>query len=183
MGKDYVQWFCEQVRLPATLNADVVYALFARASFRPEMLGAAADALRFDFELQPEDVPERFSLAVEEQIEASNAEQLRVIHSLTPLQSAVLCVLASKGPAYAPFETDTMGAYQNLLDTMAPNSATKADVPNVQQALTALQEKALVWRASRGVYALEDTALRDLLAQAGMLPGAESATADPGQNP
>ncbi len=183
LGKDYVQWFCEQVRLTATLNAEVVYALFARASFRPEMLGAAADALRFDFELQPEDVPERFSLAVEEQIEASNAEQLRVVHSLTPLQSAVLCVLASKGPAYAPFETDTICAYQDLLDTMAPHSTTKADVPNVQQALAALQEKALVWRASRGVYALEDTALRDLLAQAGMLPCAESATADPSRNP
>ena len=77
---------------------------------------------------------------------------------------------------YAPFESDTMGAYQDLLDTRAPNSATKADVPNVQQALTALQEKALVWRASRGVYALEDATLRDLLAQAGLLPGAISAT-------
>ena len=65
------------------------------------------------------------------------------------------------------FETGTLCAYQNLLDATAPNTATKADVPNVQQALTALQEKALVWRASRGVYALEDIALRDLLAQAG----------------
>ena len=176
LRQDYIQWFCEQVRLPAALNPDVVYALFARASFRPEMLGAAADALRFDFELQSEEVPERFSRAVEEQIEASNAEQLRVVHSLTPLQSAVLNVLASQGPAYAPFESDTMGAYQDLLDTRAPNSATKADVPNVQQALTALQEKALVWRASRGVYALEDATLRDLLAQAGLLPGAKSAT-------
>lgn len=98
LGQDYIQWFCEQVRLPADLNAGVVYALFARASFRPEMLGAAADALRFDFDLQPEEVPERFSLAVEEQIDASNAEQLRVVHRLTPLQSAVLCVLASQAP-------------------------------------------------------------------------------------
>ena len=163
LGKDYIEWFCEQVRLPASLNAEAVYALFARASFRPEMLGAAADTLRFDFELQPADVPERFSRAVEEQIEASNTEQLRVVHSLTPLQSAVLRVLANKGPDYAPFETDTLGAYQNLLDTLAPQSATKADVPNVQQALAALQEKSLVWRAARGIYALEDTALRDLL--------------------
>jgi len=183
LGKDYIQWFCEQIKLPADLNAEVVYALFARASFRPEMLGAAADALRFDFELQPEDVLERFSRAVEEQIEASNTEQLRVVHSLTPLQSAVLCVLASQGPDYAPFEADTIGAYQALLDTMAPNTASKADVPNVQQAPAALQDKALVWRASRGVYALEDTALRDLLAQAGMLPGAEISVAAPGYNP
>ena len=169
LGKDYIQWFCEQVHLPAPLSVDVVYELFTRASFRPEMLGAAADALRFDFELAPEDGPARFSLAVEEQIEASNAEQLRVIHSLTPLQSAVLRVMASNGTHYAPFETETVAAYQKMLDAIAPGSSIKADVPNVQQALTALQEKALVWRASRGVYALEDASLRDLLDQEGML--------------
>lgn len=131
------------------------------------MLGAAADVLRFDFELQPGDVPQRFSLAVEEQIEAANAEQLRVVHSLTPLQFSVLRVLASKGQNYAPFETATLRSYQQLLDTIAPNIT--ADVPNVQQALTALQEKALVWRASRGIYALEDASLRNLLAQACLL--------------
>ena len=174
LGKDYVQWFCEQLKLPVALSVDVVYALFVRATFRPEMLGAAADALRFDFELAPEDMPARFSLAVEEQIEASNTEQLRVVHSLTPLQSAVLRVLAGKGQRYAPFETETILAYQQALDTIAPDTSTKADVPNVQQALTALQEKALVWRAARGVYALEDASLRDLLEQEGMLLGAGS---------
>jgi hypothetical protein len=175
LGKDYIQWFCEQVNLPAALSADVVYELFTRASFRPEMLGAAADALRFDFELAPEDAPARFALAVEEQIEASNAEQLRVVHSLTPLQSSVLRVMASKGAKYAPFETETIAAYQAMLAVMAPGASTSADVPNVQQALTALQEKALVWRASRGVYALEDAALRDLLAQEGLLPSDDHA--------
>ena len=70
LGKDYIQWFCEQVNLPVALSSDVVYELFTRASFRPEMLGAAADALRFDFELAPEEAPARFALAVEEQIEA-----------------------------------------------------------------------------------------------------------------
>ena len=169
LGKDYVQWFCEQVQLPASLSVDVVYELFERASFRPEMLGAAADALRYDFELVPEDVAARFTLAVEEQIEASNVEQLGVVHSLTPLQSSVLRVMASKGKHFAPFESDTIALYQKNLDAIAPGSSIRADVPNVQQALTALQEKALVWRASRGVYALEDPCLRDLLDQQGML--------------
>jgi hypothetical protein len=169
LGKDYVQWFCQQVDLPAALGVDAVYALFARASYRPEMLGAAADALRFDFELADEAAPARFAQAVEEQIEASNAEQLRVVHSLTPLQSAVLRVMASQGAHYAPFEAETLAAYQHMLDSIAPATTTRADVPNVQQALAALQEKVLVWRAARGVYALEDAALGELLAQEGML--------------
>ena len=32
-----------------------------------------------------------------------------------------------------------------------------------------LQDKALVWKAARGVYALEDSFLADLMQQAGML--------------
>ena len=163
LGKDFIQWFCEQVKLPVALSVEAVYSLFVRASYRPEILGAAADVLRFDFDLLPDDVPQRFLQAVEEQIEAANAEQLRVVHSLTPLQFSVLRVLASKGQNYAPFETATLHFYQQLLDTISPNIT--ADVPNVQQALTALQEKSLVWRASRGIYALEDASLRDLLAQ------------------
>ena len=39
------------------------------------------------------------------------------------------------------------------------------DLSNVQQVLVALQEKGLVWKAARGVYALEDTSLGELLLQ------------------
>ena len=35
--------------------------------------------------------------------------------------------------------------------------------------LIALQEKAPVWKAARGVYALEDTFLAELMREAGML--------------
>lgn len=43
------------------------------------------------------------------------------------------------------------------------------DVPQAQSALQALQEKALVWRAARGVYALEEGSLADLMGAQGML--------------
>jgi len=39
----------------------------------------------------------------------------------------------------------------------------------VQQALGALQEKALVWRERRGVYALEESSVAELLAEHRML--------------
>jgi hypothetical protein len=136
------------------------------------MIGAAADALRFDFGLAAADVPERFRQAVEEQIAASNSEALRVVHSLTPLQSAVLRVLTAAGADFAPFESETVERYQQVLDTIAPNAQVKADVSNVQQALSALQEKALVWRAARGVYALEDASLAEIMAGHGLLAAA-----------
>ncbi len=169
LGPDYVAWFCERVGLAAALDPAMVQELFARAAYRPEVLGAAADALRFEFGLAPQDVPGRFAAAVQEQIDAGSDELLRVVHSLTPLQSAVLKVLARRGADYAPFEGTTLQAYQTVLLASQPAGETKADVPAVQQALIALQEKALVWRAARGVYALEDAALADLMAQQGML--------------
>lgn len=163
LGKEYVAWFCQFANLGAPLNAEKVYELFAKAAFRPEILGAAADTLRFEFELDKNDVPERFYAEILREIESTNKEALRVIHSLTPLQSSVLQVLAKAGSAYAPFEASTLEHYQSLLTTIAPKSDVRADIPNVQQALVALQEKGLVWKAARGVYALEDTSLADLL--------------------
>jgi hypothetical protein len=52
----------------------------------------------------------------------------------------------------------------------APHEAgIKPDVGNVQQALYALQEKKLVWRASRGVYAIEEHSITEVLQSAGLL--------------
>ena len=166
LGKDYIEWFCAGVNLPAALNADEVNTLFERAAYRPEILGAAADALRFDFALTAEDVPQRFAEAVLEQIDAADTQTLRVIHALTPLQSAVLRVLAEQASQYSPFEDATIAAYQTVLSRIAPQETVRADVSNVQQALLALQDKALVWKEKRGVYALEDSTMAQLLGAA-----------------
>jgi len=163
LGKEYVAWFCQHAKLGASLDGEAVYELFAKAAFRPEILGAAADTLRFEFGIDKNEIPERFYTEVLREIQATNKEALRVIHSLTPLQSSVFQVLAKAGVAYAPFESRTMESYQSLMATIAPKSEVRADIPNVQQALVALQEKGLVWKAARGVYALEDTSLADLI--------------------
>ncbi len=94
LGKDYVAWFCEQVKLSAPLDPDRVAELFAAAAFRPEILGAAADTLRFEFGIDPGDIAARFYAEVQREIISTNSEALRVIRSLTSLQSAVLQVLS-----------------------------------------------------------------------------------------
>ncbi len=169
LDSSYVTWFCERANLEATLDPGVVWPLFQRASFRPEVLAASADQLRFDFELRPENLHERFSRAVEDRIKASDAQTLQVVHSLTPLQSAVLRVLATRREQYAPFESQTMAAYTAVLSTIAPNERVRPDTSNVQQALIALQEKLLVWREKRGIYALEEASMAELLEAEGML--------------
>lgn len=163
LGKEYVAWFCQNAKLGAELDSSRVFDLFLKASSRPEILGAAADTLRFEFGIETSGVAGRFYAEILNEIESTNKASLRVIYSLTPLQSAVFQVLAKAGASYAPFEAGTMERYQALLTQLAPQSDLRADIPNVQQALAALQEKGLVWKASRGVYAVEDASLPELL--------------------
>ena len=170
LGPDYIAWFIGHLPFRQELDADEVYQWFSAAAFRPEILGGAVDALLYDLEVRPGQFAQRLHQLIQEQVRASNDEALRVVHSLTPLQSAVLRVLAASGAGYAPFEAQTMDRYRAALATIAPDARVEPETNNVQQALVALQDKALVWKAARGVYALEDSFLADLMRQAGMLP-------------
>lgn len=169
LGKDYIAWFCEHANdFLGEEHHDHIYELFTRAGHRPEVLGAAADQVRFDFELDHAMVKERFSSAVEEQLNSAIDDMVRVIHNLPPIQSAVLRVLAASGSEFAPFEAATMAKYRLSVERNGDNKV-KVEVTTVQQALGALQEKGLIWRASRGVYAVEDSTLPDLMREKGML--------------
>ena len=169
LGKDYIAWFIARLDFKDELDVELVHDWFSKAAFRPEVLGAAVDALTYDLAVQRGGYAHQLQALVNEQIQASNAEALRVVHSLTPLQSAVLRVMAMTGIDYAPFEQDTMERYQAVLSKTAPDTKVEPDTANVQQALIALQDKSLVWRAARGVYALEDSFLAELMRNAGML--------------
>jgi hypothetical protein len=171
LDKEYVAWFCDGVGLPAKLDVDAVYRLFEQAAFRPELLAAAADEVRFDFALDLNKVGEAFVKAVLSQIEVADAQTMRVIYSLTPLQSSVLRVMAAKAEKYAPFDEDAIKLYSAVIKSIAPAETVVPDVSNVQQALSALQDKGLVWREKRGVYALEETTTAELLRSAGYLAG------------
>jgi hypothetical protein len=81
----------------------------------------------------------------------------------------VLRVLASRLRNYAPFTAETMVAYQTVLTAISPDEQLKPDTSNVQQALSALQDKMLVWKEGRGVYALEDSGTAELLKRHQML--------------
>lgn len=165
----YVRWFCDGVGLVSPLLEHEVCKLFERASFRPEILGAAADALRFDFNIAAADVNSQFAAAVNLEIQADRDRTLRVVRGLTSLQSCVLRVMASHGERYAPFEPLTVAAYRRVLDAIDPGYKAKLEAPNIQQALIALQERTLVWKEKRGIYALEESSTADLLAAEGML--------------
>jgi hypothetical protein len=165
LDRNYIDWLCDHIDLPTPLDPAEVYELFKESGYRPEMLGAAADAIRFDFFIDPENVRERFAELVRAQADELNANLKKVLHSLTPIQSAVI-------RSYAPFEAPTMDLYAAAMKQAGiAQAAIKVEVPGVQQALIALQEKNLVWKASRGVYAVDEHVIVDLLRADGLLDG------------
>ncbi|WP_248800293.1 ATP-binding protein [Pseudomonas sp. MWU13-2105] len=175
LGADYIEWFCANVALPFSLEPKSVLELFRQASSRPEVLAAAAGVLQYEFDLTDENGPARFAEEVLIQARDMNQELMRVVHSLTPIQSAVLRVMAAAGAAYAPFESQTMLLYAVALRAAGiAADVAKADIPGVQQALVALQDKKLVWRAARGVYAVEEQSVVAALEDEGLLQGLKS---------
>ena len=172
LDQDFIDWLCANLDLPCALDPTEVFQLFKESGYRPELLGAAADEIRFDFTIDPETIPARFTELVRAQADELYANLKKVIHSLTPIQSAVIRVMSVKGDNYAPFEAPTMALYAKALAQAGiAASEIKVEVPGVQQALIALQEKKLVWKASRGVYAVDEHVIVDLLRADGLLGG------------
>lgn len=75
---------------------------------------------------------------------------------LSELQQAVLMVLAMEGADFAPFSGDTIARISTA-------AGRRVQTTDVQKALNALRDNSLVWRPTRGVYALEDQDMRDWL--------------------
>lgn len=175
LGQDFVAWFCEKAALGFALSPEKVWPLFAEAGYRPELLGSAADTLRFNFDVSAQAGPDLFEDEVRQLAAEMNQVQRKVIRSLTPIQQVVLRVMAATGGNYAPFEAATMSLYRKGLQLVGvADDEVRVDVPGVQQALLALQEKKLVWKAARGIYAIEEPAVADILADDGLLDGLEA---------
>ena len=72
--------------------------------------------------------------------------------------------------AFAPFEGATMDRYATRLAALSgADDAPRPNTSTVQRALSGPQDKGLVWRATRGVYAMEQTRLAELMRGAGVL--------------
>jgi len=169
LGKDYVRWFIEQQENVEDLDVDEVARWFDRAGHRPELLGAAMDAVTYEIGADQGTIVARLEQAIDREIAASYRETLDAVRALSPLQSSVLREMAARGTGYAPFETSTLKRYAATLDEIDPDGGVTPTATNVQRALSTLQKHGLVWRASRGSYALEEPQLADLLRREGMI--------------
>jgi hypothetical protein len=170
LDKDFIDWYCKALDLPHDLDSSDVFQLFQESGYRPEIISAAADGIRLDPTVDPKAILVRFAELVRAQVAALNANLKMVIHSLTPIQSAVIRVMGAKGESFAPYESSTMELYAKATEStgVAPSEPI-IEVEDVQLALMALLEKKLVWKTSRGVYTIEEQIVVDTLRDDGLL--------------
>lgn len=87
-------------------------------------------------------------------------------NELTPLQQAVLEVMAERTlgrQPFSPFTEQTLVEVSRKLEQA--QAVANVNTANVQKALDALRDKELVWKANRGEYTLEDTSMAEWLAR------------------
>ncbi|MEI6026559.1 MAG: ATP-binding protein [Betaproteobacteria bacterium] len=171
LGRDFVTWFVANTGLAHPLDVARTERCFERAACRPEVLVQALGELADEHGALPaaDRLDDAFEAAVEAAIEESDEAMLKVVRALTPLQGAVLRVMAMQAESYTPYAAASLAAYTEQLGQLDPGSTVKVDVPNVQSALEALQGKSLAWRAAHGEYALEDQGLVELMRSKGWL--------------
>ena len=171
LGRDYVEWFIANTGLSNSLDASRTETLFARTGSRPEVLVQALGELD-DLVGSPQAkgaVDDQFEDAVNGAIAESDEAMLKAVRALTPLQGAVLRVMATQGEDYAPYAQKSLEAYAKQLAKIDPEAGVRIEIPNVQSALQALQAKSLAWRAAHGEYALEEQSLAELMKSRGLL--------------
>jgi hypothetical protein len=169
LARDFVEFVTGvwNTRLAASnqFKADDLEYAFDLVGRRPEMLGAILTEVSVG-------LGEASNLAELLRTGALNhqagvwSDYESAYNDLSPLQQAVLEVMGerfmTKQP-FTPFSEQTFKDVNRRLELA--DAEANASTPNVQKALDVLREKELVWKASRGEYALEDSGIADWLSR------------------
>lgn len=143
--------------------AEDVDEAFERVGHRPEMLRTIIGEVALELG-EASHLGELLLNSAEILRAGTWAEFESAYSALTLAQRAVLEVMASRSRGnepFAPFTDATVLAVSKTLEAMG--SDVVPGTQTIQAAIDALREKELVWKSSRGAYALEDKAFADWL--------------------
>jgi hypothetical protein len=172
LGREFVEWFCHHAPGSVRLDVDQVEALFRRYGSRPAWLSASLDALLRGTNRDPSEAISVLTNAMVH-LERSAVRNLLIrLRWLSPVEFALLRVIAAQGWECAPLWPGTIKTLQTVLADDGNPATMRVDVAQVGAALETLRERRLLWRSVEGVYALEDMAMRDRLKYAGLLSDA-----------
>jgi hypothetical protein len=156
LGKDFLEWELDHFTGAHKPSIGATERIFREGGNRPETLRKALDDLEFRGDVTPENVDEKLEHCFGLVMQAARRAFTQQVNSLPPLQAAVLTVMAKKGIDFAPFRPDTVQRYEDECLRLSRDTI-NVDDSAIQYALEALRTKSLVWKSSRGVYAIEES--------------------------
>jgi len=170
LGVDFLDWICQRAPASAALRVDAVARLFKRSGYRPEWMQDGLSALAARDDWTPAAAAAAFEEAVEARADLRVQGLLGLVGLLSPLQSAVLRVLAAQGRRFVPFWDRTLETYRLVIEVDDGNKVTEPiSVESVRLALEALKDKGFLWRSPHGVYTLEEFGIREALEEGRLL--------------
>jgi hypothetical protein len=157
LGPEYTKVMSELVNKKLTAKAHIapeaMEEAFEELGRRPEMLN---ECLR-DWILHNGQGTKSWKDLVRQKSADIDAARRAEIEALSPLQRALLKMIATDGNDFAPYAEETRRRLK---------STNKGRVPSkgyIQSAMDELREKQLIWRPGYGSYALENAEIRRIL--------------------
>lgn len=170
LGIDYLRWICDLAPASAALTVDALSELFNRSGCRPEWMQSGLHALAARDDWTAAGALAAFTEEVECRAQSRVHNLLNLVGLLSPLQSAVLRVLAAQGRRFVPFWTRTMETYRMVIEEDDGNEVNEPiNLDTVRKALEELKFKGFLWRSAQGIYALEEFGIREALEEGGLL--------------
>jgi hypothetical protein len=155
LGDDYLEWELRNYDGKIKPTMETLREAFEVAGNRPEAIRRAFDDLAFKSGVTKKNVDPVFLDLSARVVEEARCEFIRQYNSLPPLQAAIMMTMSVNGVDYAPFRTPTVAQYKSICSQLTPEEV-KVDSVAIHDALEELRSKNLVWKSTRGVYALDD---------------------------
>ena len=157
LGRAYLEWVRGRLAFDPKPSTDALERVFQMCSQRPEPLKKALRELAQSGPVDAASVDALFEQLMARNLARARAGFVQQVNGLSPLDGAVLKVMAREGARFSPYAKPSIDAYQGLIAALGADDAVRVDNSSVQQALERLRDLQMVWRSGRGAYAIEDS--------------------------
>ena len=178
LGRSYVEQMGDVLEHSyewlAPMSVDVLWRAFEIVGRRPQFLDQVIDAVLKQPPTNPQQAQEDILQGAREfqRAEAKGLEQLYL--GLRPIEQYVLWRMLEQGEHFRPYDADAKDFYGKLLGEEVTTPMTQAAIKALRE-----QEPPVVWKSSRGEYAVDDTQMqgwfKELQARGEWPPGPDRA--------
>lgn len=163
LGADYLQWALGHYPTIPAMPDNVLAEVFSKLKHSPEYLERSLAELAGQTPQSTEQACASLGEIADRVISSNNESYFAQLSSLPPSQLAVLYVLCSVAP-FAAFSIDSMREYKRVFSQLSEDDFS-FNSSNVQSILESLKDKEMIWKSSRGVYAIDEQQNADLVLQ------------------